>query len=403
MNSVAVLACELEADMHRERASTVGSVSLEEQYEQLSAVTSPLDKLTTSRRSSTMSRVFVDLVEDECNPTCVTEASDLSTECSDNPTLEDVAALDSEGMCELVDLRPLSVHVDIDPEDDDVYFSTHLEDTQMQQDTASICEQSPQVQQVYVDIDEENDDAIFFSTHKCEQAPLAAEAAKQAEEERLASEAAEALEAAKLAGEEYLAKLAEEERLAREDAEAVEAAKLAEEECLAREAAEAVEAAKLAEEEQIAREAAEAIEAAKQLAAEMFSPVKVKRRGLPVDEWADEVVESGSSATTQCSVPEGESKCEADESVTDVILRRMESVRPRREHMARRLEPTDSPACDSSAPVLLRPVACESSEEPAVAIGSMAPGVLADLRGGRAQRVRKYLERKLEKGPEEHC
>jgi len=232
----------------------------------MGAVTNSHDKLTTGRRSSTMSHVFVDLVEDECNPSALidlTETSDLSTECSDNLTLEDVAALDSEGMCELVDLRPLSVHVDIDPEDDDVYFSTHLQDSHMQQDTASICEQSPQVQQVYVDIDEENDDAIFFSTHDCEQAP-AAEAAKQAEEERLAREAEEALEAAKLAGEAYLAKLAEEE-------------------CLAREAAEAAEAAKLAEEEQIAREAAEAIEAAKQLVAEMFSPVKVKRRGLPVD------------------------------------------------------------------------------------------------------------------------
>lgn len=105
----------------------------------------------------------------------------------------------------------------------------------------------------------------------------------------------------------------------------------------------------------------------------------------------------------QCSVPEGESKCKAGEAVTDVILRNMESVRPRREHMVRRLESTNLHACDSSAPILLRPVACESSEEPAVAIGSMAPGVLANLRGGRAEKVRKYLERKLEKGPEEHC
>ncbi|MEW7289557.1 PorP/SprF family type IX secretion system membrane protein [Aquimarina sp. 2304DJ70-9] len=96
----------------------------------------------------------------------------------------------------------------------------------------------------------------------------AAEAARLAEEQRLAAEAAEA---ARLAEEQRLAaeaaeaaRLAEEQRLA---AEAAEAARLAEEQRLA---AEAAEAARLAEEQRLAAEAAEAARLAEEqrLAAE---------------------------------------------------------------------------------------------------------------------------------------
>ena len=109
----------------------------------------------------------------------------------------------------------------------------------------------------------------------------AAEAAKKAEEERLAKEAAEA---AKKAEEERLAKeaakKAEEERIAKE---AAEAAKKAEEERIAKEAA---EAAKKAEEERLAKEAAEAAKKAEEerLAKEAARKEELERMAKELEE-----------------------------------------------------------------------------------------------------------------------
>jgi len=127
----------------------------------------------------------------------------------------------------------------------------------------------------------------------------AAEAAKQAEEERVAREAAEAAEAAKQA---------EEERVAREAAEAAEAAKQAEEERVAREAADAAEAAKQAEEE---REAAEAAEAAKQAEEKQ----RLVREAAEAAKQAEEelLAREAAEAARQAEVPAAEADVSGEE------------------------------------------------------------------------------------------
>ncbi len=119
---------------------------------------------------------------------------------------------------------------------------------------------------------------------EAQQKDEAAEAARLAEEQRLAAEAAEA---ARLAEEQRLAaeaaeaaRLAEEQRLA---AEAAEAARLAEEQRLA---AEAAEAARLAEEQRLAAEAAEAARLAEEqrLAAEAAEAARLAEEQRKIQE-----------------------------------------------------------------------------------------------------------------------
>jgi hypothetical protein len=52
--------------------------------------------------------------------------------------------------------------------------------------------------------------------------------------------------------------------------------------------------------------------------------------------------------------------------------------------------------------VSLRPVGCSNTDQAPVVNGTMAPGLLADLRGGRAQGVRDYLARKLTQESQEN-
>jgi hypothetical protein len=107
------------------------------------------------------------------------EHSDVSTECSDKPDLEDVVP-DPDGMW-------WAGHIDIDEEDDDVFYSMHRKQPQVQQNIATVCQQMTQVvtrkedmqctqkapqdgasiyhESTYVNIDEE-DDEVFFSVHK---------------------------------------------------------------------------------------------------------------------------------------------------------------------------------------------------------------------------------------------
>lgn len=159
---VAAICTEMESDACHE------CVSLIEQYESLSTFpqcfhdgaalhsgeTMIPEVLRPTRRSSTTSRVFVDLTEDDCSPICIPEASDVSTECSDLPALQDF-----DGTCESG--SAFSCHVDIDEEDDDVYFSLHRQEAHAEPD--------PSIRQhrIHVDIDEEDDDR-FLSVFGCE-------------------------------------------------------------------------------------------------------------------------------------------------------------------------------------------------------------------------------------------
>merc|ERR1711924_285872 len=67
---------------------------------------------------------------------------------------------DLDDACELG--SAVNVHVDIDEDDDDVYFSLHRKEDHDQQHVAKIYPQ-----RAHVDIDEEDDD-IFFSLLQCE-------------------------------------------------------------------------------------------------------------------------------------------------------------------------------------------------------------------------------------------
>lgn len=164
MNCITLPSAELESHMGRERANTVESVSLIDQYESLGVVTACFRKCAAQEivedpyaicSSRASSRVFVDLVQDDCSPICIPEPSDVSTECSDQQTFEDL-----DDACELG--SAVNVHVDIDEEDDDVYFSLHRQEEPDEQHVATIYPQ-----RAHIDIDEE-DDEIFFSLLQCE-------------------------------------------------------------------------------------------------------------------------------------------------------------------------------------------------------------------------------------------
>lgn len=134
MNFAAIGSSEAEAMLARDRSSTEGSLA--EQYDQLDIASDVLGETTghdedseklfhhlyRCQRPSNATRVFVDLL-DEDGPTCFEETEDLSTECSDQESAGDLGALDSDGAFDSV--HDVEVHVDIDEEDDDVYFSAH--------------------------------------------------------------------------------------------------------------------------------------------------------------------------------------------------------------------------------------------------------------------------------------
>jgi len=175
LSSVGMFALEIEeADPG---TSAVDSLSLVEQYEKLDAHSGnpkiTLSNPTFGQDSSNEASFFVDLIGDECNPVCILEHSDVSTECSDTPEIEDTAS-DLDG-------KWWAGCVDISEEDDDVFYSMHREKPQFQQNMASACQQMEQVftrteglscaqktqhrEITYVDIDEEDDD-VFFSVQR---------------------------------------------------------------------------------------------------------------------------------------------------------------------------------------------------------------------------------------------
>jgi hypothetical protein len=153
-------------------------MSLEEQYDLLDVAgcsKTAAPKLAEVRRLSTTS-VFVDLDEKGCNPTFTVDSGDVSTEsdCSETPSLDDML---EENACELG--SRVSVHVDIDPDDDDVFFSMHRQEPAADGARDSICPRQVQTNaptSVHVDIDPEDDD-VFFSVHKHEPHGLALPAA----------------------------------------------------------------------------------------------------------------------------------------------------------------------------------------------------------------------------------
>lgn len=125
---------ETETMLARDRSSTDGSLA--DQYDQLDIAIDVrgcttrhdeesrklVDHLCSCQRPSIATRVFVDLLDEE-GPTCFEETENLSTDCSDQASAGDLGALDSDGACDSA--HDVEVHVDIDEEDDDVYFSAH--------------------------------------------------------------------------------------------------------------------------------------------------------------------------------------------------------------------------------------------------------------------------------------
>lgn len=333
---MAVLTTEIAHEMGRERAPTAGSISLEAQYEQLDAcchagAVEPCNSAVV-RRSSTVS-MFVDLVENECSPICRLEADDSTADCSDTPCLDDVQ---EDGYCAG---SKVSVHVEIDEDDDDVYFSVHRQDADAEQAEANGCVKTVQndvhlsgikresrVSTVHVDIDEEDDD-IFFSVHnEVEQ--------RQAEPADICQQSV----------------LSEAAPLLTPDSE-----------------------------ELICNSAEPDLDPSPEGALDNDSVCQVAEASLTSTDSSNAHALQGSKSTP---VPE---RPVARRSSGPSVISDEDAVR--------RGASTES--------VNLRPVVCNSSDQAPTSTGSMAPGLLAHLKGGRAQGVRNYLARKLTQETEE--
>lgn len=318
---VVALGNELEADIGRERRSTtVESMSLEQQYEQLGnikeAFAAPPNDSNMPCCSNTPT-FFVDLIEDDCNPLCIPEASDLSTECSEHSNLEELDAT-----CELVPGSGVEVHVDIDEEDDDIYVSLLKQEPRVQKDTGitthTDMRANPSIrrQRTYVDIDEDDDD-VFFSIHPCE---------TQAQ-----GDAANICQAS---------------------------------------ASIPVHLPKLPP-----------------------SNVVDNRCETHAEEDAASVCEESMSEFV--SVPSNAPSINAVESQPlDEVAQSCTHVMP--EQRRRSMDFGNAPVSqsDASASVQLRPVVSNCNEQPPTPSG-IAPGLLANLKSGRAQGVRKHLARKM--------
>lgn len=164
-NSSAAAAFELEAEQ-QEQYEQLETVDLEEQYEQLGAAENKEGlswHLIVDRTTSNVSQFFVDMLEDDCSPRCVPDSGDTSTECSQRSDSEDDFVPELHDACDMG--SKVSVHVDIDEEDGDVYFSTH------RQNGTIICQPRPTsaegvcLEAVHADIDEDDDD-VFFCVQK---------------------------------------------------------------------------------------------------------------------------------------------------------------------------------------------------------------------------------------------
>jgi len=127
-----------------------------------------VDRRNAGRCSVTSNQVFVDLTQGQCS-LMHCPSGDLSTECSDRADLEDFSTVESDSRLEVG--SNVDVHVDIDEDDDDVFFSLHKQDGL----------------DVHVDIDQEDDD-VFFSLHRRNAAAVRALPVSNAARQTLACE-----------------------------------------------------------------------------------------------------------------------------------------------------------------------------------------------------------------------
>jgi len=363
LHSAAAFTTEREADIGTACAPTVQSVSLEEQYELLCSfnVSPWLSRGGGSRRSSivstssTASRFSVDLISEEgehlSTPTVTVassaqsntrryrvrasqqdvgilleETNELCSECCDIACLQDV---DPVAACELG--PDASMHVTIDEEDDDIYFSaqksqelstgcsnhTCLEDGAAL-DTAVACELGSAVL-VYADIDEEDDD-IFFSLHRPEE------------------------------------KLQEDHDDGDDDAASI---------CIPQSDQTLNVSADINEEDDDA-----------------YVSLHRPDAKLQEDDDGSSAIQEASDVSTECS----DQACLEDVAAFDLVVACEIGVDPSvQAHI---------PQANASGHVVLRPVVSADMRTAADATG-IAPALFANLKGGRAQGVRNFLARKL--------